>query len=78
MLMVSSKISSSDISVYMPYFDLKNIGLIYKNQFFGEKLKILGFFGSFFKLLPKFKDFLNSDHYVGKNHIKVYQTISRF
>ena len=31
-----------------------------------------------FLLLPKFSDFVNSDDYIGKNHIKIFQTMSSF
>ena len=37
------------------------------------------FCSSFFlKILRKFSDFVNSDDYIGKKHIKIYQTTIRF
>ena len=36
-----------------------------KKKFLGEKFKVLGFSFSSFKLLSKFRDFMNSDDFIG-------------
>ena len=58
--MISSEISSSDRSGY-------TIFQIQKYLFFNENVKKLGFsFCSFFEILQKYSDFVNSNHYIGK------------
>ena len=50
------------------------ICFIYKNLFLGEKWKIMCvFFAVFFKLLPKYRNFVNSDNCIGK---KLHQNLS--
>ena len=61
-MMVSSERRSRDLSEYTLF---KNKKKFYKNQFLGE---ICWFFCSFFKLLTKFSDFINSDDCIKKSH----------
>ena len=49
------------IEIY-PISNLK-MNCIYKNQFLGENLNIVGFF---FEILQKFIEFINSDYCIGK------------
>ena len=49
-----------------------------EKKFIGEKMKVLFVADLFFKVLPKLSDFVNSDGFIGKNHIKIYQTASSF
>ena len=59
-LMVSSDRSSSDRSKYTLF-------IFKKNQFLGEKWKIIGFLFAVHKeILPKLSDFVNSDDCIGK------------
>ena len=61
--MVSSERSSSDLTEYIFYFKLEKYYFIYKNNFIDEKWI---FFAFFFKLLSKFRNFINSDDCIGK------------
>ena len=36
------------------------------------------FVAVYIKILPEFRNFINSDDFIGKNHIKIYQTTSSF
>ena len=65
--MVSAERSSSYPSENT-LFQIKKYFFIYKNQFLGEKLEILGFF--FFKILPNFSDFVNYNDCIGKSTSK--------
>ena len=63
-LMVSSEISSLELSeiqviVFMIISIKKKYCFAYRNQFFGDKWKILGFI--FLEIFPKFGYFVNSD-----------------
>ena len=63
---VASKRSSSDLSEYA-LLHIKKYFFIYENQVLGKEIKKLGFFMQFFfKFLPKFTDFINSDDCIGK------------
>ena len=65
--MVSSERSSSYLSEYSPFNNLKYYYFINKYQFLGEKLFFLFFLCSFFlKIFPKFSDFVNSDDWIRK------------
>ena len=66
--MVSSERSNSNLSESF-LFEFKKKNVFHKNQFLGDELKIyvfLQFF--FFKLLPKFSDFINFDDCIWKPH----------
>ena len=57
--MVSSNRSSSDLLEYTVFQKKKIYFSIYKNQFSGQKWII------FYKILPKFSDFVYYDDYIG-------------
>ena len=67
-LVASSERSSSDLPEYTLFLIQIN-HFIYNNQFLGEKLNSLSF-AFFFEILPKFSEFVNSDHCEAKNHIQ--------
>ena len=74
--MVSLERSSSDLSE-SNLFQF-NLFFIPKNQFLGEKLKILDFFFAVYLIFTKFSNFVNSDDCIRKNHPKIYQTTPVF
>ena len=58
---------SSDLSEYILFQILKIFFCINKNQFFKWKIEYFRFFFAvFFKILPEFNDFVNSDACIGK------------
>ena len=66
--MVPSERSSPNLLEY-GLFKIQEIFFIYKNKILCEKINFVGFFLQFFfKSLPKFSDFINSNNCIEKSH----------